>query len=328
MTEFGLLYTTRLASGTQAARHRLLRDVVQAARLAEDVGFDRFYVQENELPGGWHTTAPEVILGAVAVTTSRIRLAHGSACSPFTINHPVRIAQRAATVDILSDGRLDFIFSLPSPRERSVFGLSEQEATVDFPSAVTSIVTLWIEGDMEQPSLVQQPHPNLMMACTGPDSVRLAGTYGLGVLCDGAGGPDEAYGRRSAYDAAIAMRRIEGMLGKFPYDHFTVACRACVLESADEAREEALRARTPGDRRRRDGREADRAHAAYGTARDAIEVVEGMVQAGADEVLFVCDRSELSRETVTETIRNLGRDVIPHFQRPAPDLSASEALAG
>jgi alkanesulfonate monooxygenase SsuD/methylene tetrahydromethanopterin reductase-like flavin-dependent oxidoreductase (luciferase family) len=341
MTEFGLLHTTRIAGATKAEEHRVIREAVDAAQRAESLGFDRFYVQESELPGSWHTRAPEVLLGAVAVITSRIRLAYGAACVPFAFNHPVRVAQRAATLDVLSDGRLDVAFGLTSsPAERALSGVSEEDARAEFPEGVSAIVQLWTESETEYhsdrldicrgshtPSLVQQPHPNLIMACTDPDSIALAGRYGLGVLCDGSGGPDEARSRRRSYDDAIADRRPGEMLGNFAYEHFTVACHARVLDDPSSSREPGVRP-IASRRRARNGFSADRTYAAHGSVQETVDLVESMVQAGVDEILFVCDRAEISREDAAETIANIGEGVIPHFRRAPAIVSASQAPAG
>ncbi|MCW3014048.1 MAG: Alkanal monooxygenase alpha chain [Solirubrobacterales bacterium] len=341
MTEFGLLYTTRVAGAPKIEEHRLIREALEAARLAEDLGFDRFYVLETEPPGSWHTPAPEVLLGAVSMTTSRIRVAYGSACAPFIVDHPVRLAQRAATIDIISDGRLDVVFGItPSAHECARFGVSIDDVRARFPDAAQAVVKVWTQSQNEHlsdrltlrqgidaPALVQQPHPNLMVACTGPQSVTLAGRHGLGVVCDGGGGPDEARSRRRSYDTAITARRDDDMLGAFPYDHFTVACRACVLDDRDGARKVGVRSR-PSSRLSPDRFGLHRAHAAYGSAEDAIEVAERMVEAGVDEILFVCDRGEISREATIETMRNLGERVIPHFRRAPMTASASQPLAG
>ena len=74
---------------------------------AEEAGFDSFWLTEHHFYEEiGHSSAPEVFLGALSQRTSRIRLGHAVVVLPC--NHPLRVAERAATLDIMSNGRLEF----------------------------------------------------------------------------------------------------------------------------------------------------------------------------------------------------------------------------
>ena len=86
--------------------HRIHWDTLAEAVLAEQVGFDYYWATEHHFYEEIaHSSAPEVFLAALAARTTRIRLGHGVVVLPC--NHPIRVAERAATLDILSNGRLD-----------------------------------------------------------------------------------------------------------------------------------------------------------------------------------------------------------------------------
>ena len=108
--DFGIFYEIQVASPLKHREreyqvfHQVLDQVVQA----EEAGFDSFWTVEHHFqPGFAHSSAPEVIYGAVSQRTSKIRIGHGVVLLPFPYNHPVRIAERVATLDILSHGRVE-----------------------------------------------------------------------------------------------------------------------------------------------------------------------------------------------------------------------------
>ena len=93
----------------ERAEHRLLKDALEQIEIADRVGFDYVWeVEHHFLEEYSHSSAPEVFLAAAAVRTSRIRLGHGIVQIPPPVNHPARVAERVATLDLISDGRVDF----------------------------------------------------------------------------------------------------------------------------------------------------------------------------------------------------------------------------
>src|SRR5260370_22672450 len=106
--KFGIFYELiALRPHDNAAVIRSYKEALQQIIFAEEMGFE--YVWETEhhfLEKFSYSSAPELFLTAVAQKTSRIRIGHGAVL--LTMNHPVRVAERAAVLDILSDGRLEF----------------------------------------------------------------------------------------------------------------------------------------------------------------------------------------------------------------------------
>ena len=107
--EFGLDTfgdVTHDASGTLKSQAQVLREVVDEAVLAEQVGLDCFGVGEHHRPD-FAVSAPEVVLAAIAGKTSRIWL--GSAVTVLSTDDPVRVFQRFSTLNALSNGRAEVI---------------------------------------------------------------------------------------------------------------------------------------------------------------------------------------------------------------------------
>src|SRR3954471_4551703 len=108
--KFGIFYEHQLPRPWEAGdEHRLLKDALDQVELADKLGID--YVWEFEHPileEYSHSSAPEVFLAACSQRTQNIRLAHGIVQLPFNFNHSARVAERIATLDLISDGRVEF----------------------------------------------------------------------------------------------------------------------------------------------------------------------------------------------------------------------------
>ena len=152
--------------------------------------------------------------------TQQIRLGHGVVQVPAGFNHPVRTAERAAALDIMSNGRLEFGtgrsitleelggFNIPLEDSRPMW----REAVELIPKLWTSNGPVTFEGtyttliDREVfPKPIQKPHPPMWAAATSPSSYTLAGELGLGVLGFGTGiGADSVARRVGEYRDALA----------------------------------------------------------------------------------------------------------------------------
>ena len=107
---FGLFYEHQLPRPwNQDSEHVLLKNALDQIELADRVGFDHVWLVEHHFLEEYsHSSAPEVFLAAVSQRTRRIRLGHGIVQIPPGVNHPARVAERVGTLDLLSDGRVDF----------------------------------------------------------------------------------------------------------------------------------------------------------------------------------------------------------------------------
>src|SRR5580658_9968 len=106
---FGIFYEHQLPRPWELGdEHRLLLNALEQVELADSLGFDYVWeVEHHFLEEYSHSSAPEVFLAAASQRTSRIRLGHGIVALPPAYNHPARVAERVATLDLLSNGRVE-----------------------------------------------------------------------------------------------------------------------------------------------------------------------------------------------------------------------------
>ncbi len=109
---FGVFYELQLPRPWAAGdEHRLFHQALAQVALADRLGYDYAWeVEHHFLDEYSHSSAPEVFLAAAAAQTRRIRLGHGIRQVIPNYNHPARTAEALATLDIVSDGRVDFGF--------------------------------------------------------------------------------------------------------------------------------------------------------------------------------------------------------------------------
>src|SRR5579871_2533493 len=108
--DLGLIYEISVPRPwTRRSERDAYRNVVEQAVLADTLGFHSVWSTEHHFLDEFsHSSAPEVLYGHLAARTKHLRLGHGVRLLPFPYNHPIRVAEQAAAVDILSDGRLEF----------------------------------------------------------------------------------------------------------------------------------------------------------------------------------------------------------------------------
>src|SRR5262249_28751715 len=106
---FSLFFEMQIADPTRESEARLFHECVEQVVLADELGYHcAWEVEHHGLLEYSHSSAPEVFLSFVAAKTRRIRIGHGVTLLPFRYNHPIRIAERIATLDILSNGRVNW----------------------------------------------------------------------------------------------------------------------------------------------------------------------------------------------------------------------------
>src|SRR5438045_7981894 len=110
LMRFGIFYEHQLPRPWEADdEHKLLKDALDQVELADRLGIDYVWeVEHHFLEEYSHSSAPEVFLAAASQRTNRIRLGHGIVQLPQGFNHTARVAERVATLDLISDGRVEF----------------------------------------------------------------------------------------------------------------------------------------------------------------------------------------------------------------------------
>src|SRR2546430_13198748 len=107
---FGIFYERRQPRPWEdGSTERLLSAALDQIEIADRLGFDYVWeVEHHFLEEYSHSSAPEVFLAAASQRTERIRLGHGIVNVMPAVNHPARVAERLATLDLISGGRVEF----------------------------------------------------------------------------------------------------------------------------------------------------------------------------------------------------------------------------
>lgn len=183
----------------QTHQHRY-NELVDEVLLAEEVGFDAFGTSEQHLAiGTASVSSPEVLYPYLFAKTSRIRFSHLVTLLPTRINHALRVAERIATEDILSNGRIELgvgrgntllalrAFEVDPSKNKSemIEGLEviRRALSRDIFSFVGEHYKIPPRGLVPKP--IQRPLPPIFMATGSPDSVRLAARLGIGAMVGG-----------------------------------------------------------------------------------------------------------------------------------------------
>jgi alkanesulfonate monooxygenase SsuD/methylene tetrahydromethanopterin reductase-like flavin-dependent oxidoreductase (luciferase family) len=196
--KFGLLYEMETPRPWHAlSEYNTYWEALAQIELADRIGMDYVWeVEHHFLEEYSHSPAPEVFYGAVTQRTKNIRIAHGVRLLPFNFNHPIKVAEQAAVLDIMSNGRVDIgTGRSTTAQELDGFGVNYDRTRDEVRESLEIIVKAWTEDILEYdgklmkvpprrvvPKPIQKPHPPMWMACVAPDSYEIAGNRGLGAL--------------------------------------------------------------------------------------------------------------------------------------------------
>ena len=383
--QFSMIFEAQLLDPTPENERRVMHECLEQALLAEEMGFDRVWaVEHHALRQYAHMSAPEIFLSHVSALTKRIRIGHGVVCLPHRYNHPIRVAERVAMLDILSDGRVDMGAGKGSTdQELLAFEIADKDrAQAELEESLKIIPRMWQDEVFEYksdlidipprpilPKPVQDPHPPLFIAATRPEIFDWAGRHGIGALALGFGSPQQFAEKNRIYREGIAKRQPGDVLGAFANEHLSALCPAVVLDDADRAQQIGFRGQRfffesigqwrGGPPPRREDYEGDdpgtleeqfakieatfgsekitslsreemnrignsryEVQQAYGTPETAIRFVEQLIEAGADETMFLLQMGTVPHEVILESIRNIGKHVIPHFRGAEAEQAA------
>src|SRR5213594_1790091 len=145
--KFGLFYEHQLPKPYDGEQwdpdqeHKLLKNALEQIELADSLGFDYvFEVEHHFLEEYSHSSAPEVFLAAASQRTKDIRLGHGIVQLPQGYNHPARVAERIATLDLVSGGRVEFgTGESSSQMELGGFGVERERKHEQWEEALDAI---------------------------------------------------------------------------------------------------------------------------------------------------------------------------------------------
>lgn len=207
--KFGIFYEHQLPRPWEDdSELRLLQNALEQCELADRLGIDYVWeVEHHFLEEYSHSSAPEVFLAAVSQRTKRIRLGHGIVQTPPPFNHPARVAERLATLDLVSGGRVDFgSGEAASEAELGGFQIDPADKRQMWEEGLrvalrcmteqpfTGHSGKWVTMPPRNvvPKPVQKPHPPVWVACSRRDTIHLAAQKGIGALTFAFINPEEA----------------------------------------------------------------------------------------------------------------------------------------
>ena len=183
------------ARGAPDSEYELYQNALSQLELADALGYDYAWeVEHHFLEEYSHSSAPEVFLSAASQRTKRIRLGHG--IFQLTTNHPAKVAEKVAALDLISNGRVELgMGESASITELTPFNVRFDEKRAIFEDAVRCLVPMFGDGGVEYhgqyfdfplrnvlPKPRQKPHPPLWTACSQLPTIAYAGEKGIGAL--------------------------------------------------------------------------------------------------------------------------------------------------
>ena len=215
--KFGLFYQIQVPKPwNEDSEAKRIWEALDQIEYAEEMGYDSVWFSEHHFRPVWsHNSAPDLTLAAVSQRTSRIRLGVGVVLAP--IHHPLHTAARMATLDILSNGRVDVGLGRTGyPYQLTPYGTKLEDTRGMWEEFAQVLPRMWTdevfshEGKYYQipprevlPKPIQKPHPPLWSACSSENTTRTAAELGLGALVGSEGGPEKVGEVLQLYQQAI-----------------------------------------------------------------------------------------------------------------------------
>lgn len=248
--KIGLVQDGALTKGTDPERR--MEELVEEAVLADEMGFDFYGLAEVHFSPELTISAPEVLLGLIAGKTERIRLRTVST-PMLTFNHPIRVAERVATLDLVSGGRME-LGTARSNQAHTIeaFEIDVNETRQQYSEGIEIAIKALSEETFEHegpvwniparslfPKPVQKPHPPVFASATSTQTHEYAGKEGLGVMSGNslAGGWDFVQECLDLYRSSWVDAAERGRLTNSTFS--SLALRAHCAETTEKAMEEA-----------------------------------------------------------------------------------------
>jgi alkanesulfonate monooxygenase SsuD/methylene tetrahydromethanopterin reductase-like flavin-dependent oxidoreductase (luciferase family) len=335
------------------SEHTLLRNALEQAVLSDQCGYDYVWATEHHFLEEYaHSSAPEVFLAAVSQRTKNIRIGHGIVQTPPHINHPARIAERIATLDLLSDGRVEFGtgagatetelggFLVPQAEKKNMQLEGMRVAVrmmVESPFTGYDGQFVKVPARNVVPKPLQKPHPPLWMACSRRESIIQAAKLGMGALTFSFVSPEEA--RQWVKDYYDVIENECEPLGYAVNPNFAVA--APFLCDRDQKRVDQIGAESYGfflyglghysffgehrpavtdiwEEYKNHPKEfappEGRTQDCVGTPAMLRERLRDFEQAGIDQVLCISQAGKIPHDLLCSSIQLFSNEVLPEFK--------------
>jgi alkanesulfonate monooxygenase SsuD/methylene tetrahydromethanopterin reductase-like flavin-dependent oxidoreductase (luciferase family) len=351
--KFGLMTQIQMPRPWERdAERNAYRNCIAQTQRADEVGFDYFWMTEQHffIEIG-HSPTPEMLMAAMTQRTERIRL--GFAVILMTIHNPYLIAERVATLDVLSDGRAEFGMGRGSTKYMTdAFG---NDPAIERERAREAAEAVMLMFEHEHfpgykgrhfdlaprhvvPRPIQHPHPPLWAAASNLTSYERIGLEGVGVMGVTRNSIAESKAAIRAYRAAIRSGDRSRWIGKVPNEQVAAFALACCHEDDRVGRDVAcaaarwyngdndaeinpIRFATAGGvdavkakfRSRTNDQLIEDGMAIGGNPDSICRSVEKWAEAGLDQMIFILQAGRTSHDQVIRSIDLIGEKVIPRF---------------
>ena len=337
------------------AEHRRLIDNLDMAVAAEEHGYKYVWTPEHHFLEEYsHASCPEVFLSFVAARTTTIHI--GAAIFNITppVNQPVRTAERVATLDQLSEGRVEFGTGRgSSSTEFMGFGIPDGDITRDmFDEVLPEILRMWRDEPYQfrgrffsvpernvLPKPCQKPHPPLWVAAGNAPTFEKAARLGIGLHCFSTGPAAGMAKKIEAYKSIIDMAE---PVGEYVNDNVMCVTTLLCREDRGEAFELATRvgmayyqslvfrwldtfARPQGipqwpellpELTVEQVEEAVKnGTLCVGDPDDCARVVQQYADLGADQICFSPLTTTMPKDVALDSLALFGKTVIPQFDK-------------
>jgi alkanesulfonate monooxygenase SsuD/methylene tetrahydromethanopterin reductase-like flavin-dependent oxidoreductase (luciferase family) len=330
--KFGLFGGAR-ARGGPAGDSSAYHDFINYVAEAEKLGFSSVFLVEHHFTGFGQVSASMSLLSYLAAKTERIRL--GTAVVVLPWHNPVLVAEQAATLDLLSNGRLDFgVGKGYRAYEFSGFCIPQDEATARFDEAMEVIRKAWTstgrfsyegrywhyDNIVVEPYPIQRPHPPFWLGAGSAESIRRAAREGYNLLLDQIAPTDLIIERVKTFREECER------VGR-PYDPMMVGVtRGLQIVHNEEERRRAIKVRQQvlkniGDLARGPG--AERYHhikedepfelddaPLLGTPEEIVAQLKRLEAGGVENVLFAAPGASVAH------LRTFAEEIMPAFTEP------------
>jgi alkanesulfonate monooxygenase SsuD/methylene tetrahydromethanopterin reductase-like flavin-dependent oxidoreductase (luciferase family) len=350
--KFGIFYEMQLPKPWgPTSEYDIFQQSLEQVELADALGYDYVWAVEHHFLEEYsHSSAPEVFLAAASQRTKNIRLGHGVALLPSPFNHPIRVAERAAALDLISGGRIDFgTGESSSEMELGGFGVPPAEKKAMWEESLRCIVGMFRDEPWEFhgeyidfpkrnviPKPLQKPHPPLWVASTRPETALAAARLGLGSLGFDFSGLEETKRRREEYYRII--REECEPIGDAVNAQFAIVSGFMCCPRDEEATEKAVPSmqffgfalghyyaagstHVPGNT---DIMRAFRAAApaaplsgatgCIGSPKTIREKLLAYEEAGIDQIIFVAQAGLTKHEDIMSSLRLFASELLPEFK--------------
>ena len=205
------------------SEHRLIQNALEQVEIADRAGFDCVWeVEHHFLEEYSHSSASDVFLAAASQRTENIRLGFGILPLPPGYQHPARVAETVAMLDLVSGGRVEFgSGETSSGAELEGFGVDRETKRAQWDESLDVVTRMMVEEPFAGhegrfvtmpprnvvPKPLQKPHPPLWVACSRRETIRLAAEKGIGALSFSFVEPEEAKAWVDEYYGIIASER-------------------------------------------------------------------------------------------------------------------------